>query len=33
MARFESVTELATFLRKLDEDYAEYAPALWQKGI
>ena len=33
MARFESVTELATFLYKLDEDYAEYAPALWQKGI
>lgn len=33
MARFGNVAELATFLGKLDEDYAEYAPALWQKGI
>ncbi|KAA6426042.1 MAG: hypothetical protein FRX49_03894 [Trebouxia sp. A1-2] len=33
MARFENVAELATFLGKLDTDYAEYAPALWQKGI
>ena len=33
MARFGSVAELATFLGKLDSDYAEYAPALWKKGI
>ncbi|DBB11525.1 TPA: hypothetical protein ACH3X3_006927 [Trebouxia sp. C0006] len=33
MARFGNVAELATFLGKLDADYAEYAPALWQKGI
>lgn len=33
MARFENVTELANFLGELDEDYAGYAPALWQKGI
>ena len=33
MARFGNATELATFLGKLDADYAEYAPALWQKGI
>ena len=33
MARFGNVEELATFLGKLDADYAEYAPALWQKGI
>ncbi len=33
MARFGNVAELATFLGKLDVDYAEYAPALWQKGI
>ncbi|KAL0050904.1 hypothetical protein WJX82_009701 [Trebouxia sp. C0006] len=33
MARFGNVVELATFLGKLDVDYAEYAPALWQKGI
>ena len=30
MARFGNVAELATFLGKLDADYAEYAPALWQ---
>ncbi|KAL0054515.1 hypothetical protein WJX82_010134 [Trebouxia sp. C0006] len=33
MARFGNVAELATFLGKLDVDYAEYAPALWQKGV
>lgn len=33
MARFGNVAELATFLGKLDADYAEHAPALWQKGI
>ena len=33
MARFGDVAELATFLGKLDAEYAEYAPALWQKGI
>ena len=33
MARFGDVAELASFLGKLDADYAEYAPALWQKGI
>ena len=33
MARFGNVAELVTFLGKLDADYAEYAPALWQKGI
>ena len=33
MARFENAAELATFLGRLDADYAEYAPALWQKGI
>lgn len=33
MARFGNVADLATFLGKLDADYAEYAPALWQKGI
>ena len=33
MARFGNKAELATFLGKLDADYAEYAPALWQKGI
>ncbi|KAL0042865.1 hypothetical protein WJX79_001887 [Trebouxia sp. C0005] len=33
MARFGNVAELATFLGKLDADYAEYAPAWWQKGI
>ena len=33
MARFGNVAELATFLGKLDADYAEYAPALWEKGI
>ena len=33
LARFGNVSELATFLGKLDADYAEYAPALWQKGI
>ena len=33
MARFGNIAELATFPGKLDADYAEYAPALWQKGI
>ena len=33
MARLGSIAELAIFLGKLDADYAEYAPALWQKGI
>ena len=33
MARFASEAELKAFLGKLDADYAEYAPALWQKGI
>ena len=28
MARFGNVAELATFMGKLDADYAEYAPAL-----
>ena len=33
MARFGNIAELATFLGKLDADYAEYAPVMWQKGI
>lgn len=33
MARFGSEAELATFLGKLDEEYAKYAAALWQTGI
>ena len=33
MARFGSEAELAAFLGKLDPDYAQYAPALWQEGI
>ena len=33
MARFGSEAELAAFLGKLDQDYAQYAAALWQAGI
>ena len=33
MARFASEAELKAFLGKLDAEYAEYAPALWQKSI
>ena len=33
MARFASEAELASFLGKLDPCYAQYATALWQKGI
>ena len=33
MARFGSEAELAAFLSKLDSEYAQYAPALWPKGI
>ena len=32
MARFGSEAELAAFLGKLDQDYAQYAAALWQAG-
>ena len=32
MARFISEAELAAFLGKLDQDYAQYAAALWQMG-
>ncbi|KAL3137620.1 hypothetical protein ABBQ38_004897 [Trebouxia sp. C0009 RCD-2024] len=33
IARFGNEPELAAFLGKLDPDYAQYAPMLWQKGI
>ncbi len=33
MARFASETELHAFLGSLESDYAQHAPALWQKGI
>lgn len=33
LACFESQAEPAAFLCKLDAEYAEYALALWQKGI
>ena len=33
MARFGSEAELAAFLSNLDPDYAQYAPALWPKGV
>ena len=33
MARFASEAELKAFLGKLDAEYAEYAPALWQNGV
>ena len=33
MVRFGTVAELAAFLGKLDPDYAQHAPALWQKGV
>ncbi|KAL0053394.1 hypothetical protein WJX82_005089 [Trebouxia sp. C0006] len=32
MICFDSVAELAAFLGKLNPDYAQHAPALWQKG-
>lgn len=33
MSRFETDAELEAFLCKLDPDYAQYALALWQKGV
>ncbi|KAL3147072.1 hypothetical protein ABBQ38_015035 [Trebouxia sp. C0009 RCD-2024] len=33
MARLGKVAELVAFLGKLDPDYAQYAAALWQKGV
>ena len=33
MACFASEAELAAFLGKLDQDYAQYAAAVWQKGF
>ena len=33
MARSGSVAELTAFLGKVDPNYAQYAPVLWQKGI
>ena len=33
MARFASITDLQAFLGRLDQDYAQYAPALWQQGV
>ncbi len=33
MARFASAAELESFLRKLEPDYAQYAPVLWQHQI
>lgn len=33
MARFASSTDLQAFLGRLDQDHAQYTPALWQKGV
>ncbi|KAL0033260.1 hypothetical protein WJX77_000951 [Trebouxia sp. C0004] len=33
MARFASEAELETFLGKLDQDYGQYASAVWQNGV
>ena len=33
MARFATEAELAAFLGTIDQDYAQYAATLWQKGI
>lgn len=33
MAHFGTLAELAAFLGKLDQCYAQHAAALWQKGI
>ncbi len=33
MARFANEAELETFLGKLDPDYGQYAPAVWQNGV
>ena len=33
MARFATEAELKVFLGKLDDDYVEYASALWHEGI
>ena len=33
MARFASEAELEIFLGRLDPDYSQFAPTLWQKGV
>ena len=33
MARFASEAELEAFLDRLDPDYGQYAPELWQNGV
>ena len=33
MARFASAAELEDFLRELDPDYAQHAPALWHHQV
>ncbi len=33
MARFAIEAELETFLVKLDQDYGQYASAVWQNGV